>query len=204
MAEEWGSDFSGAGDTSPSWTPTWEPPAWDSWGAFGGGGGQGGGPAWSMPQATFESQWVPPQAAFQSNQRPSQMPAQEQINVDPMQGTRWNGLAAPLWGQPMSSPIQGPEDMMPMGAGRVLYHGAGGAGGAGAGQGWFSTNPQRALSYGPNLHSVDVPESVYRQGQQAARAAGSGTGGDALLDATWQKLMRAFQGGLKPTVYNLD
>lgn len=83
-----------------------------------------------------------------------------------------------------------------------LYHGSGGAGGAGMGGGWFSPNIERAASYGSNLNYVDVPQFVYQQGQQAARKAGSFTGGDAVLDRAWQKLMESIT-GYSPKTYSL-
>jgi GNAT superfamily N-acetyltransferase len=67
----------------------------------------------------------------------------------------------------------------------TVYHGEGAAGGAGAGTGWFTTNPERAASYGGRVYSVDVPRSEFEAGQKAARKSGSATTGDTVLGPEW-------------------
>ncbi|KKL85048.1 hypothetical protein LCGC14_1958640, partial [marine sediment metagenome] len=66
-----------------------------------------------------------------------------------------------------------------------LYHGAGGPAAGGAGGDWFTTDPKRAASFGPDVGYVDVPEAIFQQGQAAARAGGSGTSSDAVLPSEW-------------------
>ena len=68
----------------------------------------------------------------------------------------------------------------------TLYHGEGGAKGAGGGGDWYTTNPERAASYGGKVTRVEVPKDIVEKGRQAARKAGSGTGGDVYLPG-WRK-----------------
>jgi hypothetical protein len=64
----------------------------------------------------------------------------------------------------------------------TLYQGQ--EGGSGGGSFW-STNPKRAVSFGKNVKSVEVPRAVYEQGVEARRAEGKGTSGDAILPNEW-------------------
>ena len=71
----------------------------------------------------------------------------------------------------------------------TVYHGRGGMAGAGAGDDWFTTNPQRAASFAGeeagDLMEVQVPRDVFEAGKRAAREAGSGTPGDVVLPPEW-------------------
>lgn len=66
-----------------------------------------------------------------------------------------------------------------------LYSGRGGAAGAGQGGSWFSRDPQRAASFGPDVVAVDVPREVADAGSQEARRLGSGTSNDVVLPNEW-------------------
>lgn len=82
-----------------------------------------------------------------------------------------------------------------------LYHGQGGAGGAGVAP-FFSRNPVRAASYG-GVSYVDVPRDIYRAGKLVAREAGSGTRGDVVLPPEWLNRMQPAP-GIQPRVYDIS
>jgi len=69
-----------------------------------------------------------------------------------------------------------------------LYRGEGGVGGGAIGGDWFTSNKNRAASFlghGGKVLKVDVPDEVFEAGRTAARQAGSGTRGDAILPLEW-------------------
>jgi hypothetical protein len=68
----------------------------------------------------------------------------------------------------------------------TVYHGEGGAQGAGLGGDWFTTDPQRAASFG-EVSTVQVPRQVVEAGRAEARRLGSGTGSDVVLPASWAR-----------------
>lgn len=103
---------------------------------------------------------------------------------------------------------EGPEvlshtDLPPPAEGTVrLYHGEGGAEGGGTGGGWFSTDPQRAASYGPNVTYVDVPADVAKAAQEAARKNPSAATQDHVLPDEWVK--KAEPTNVEQKVYDLE
>lgn len=85
-----------------------------------------------------------------------------------------------------------------------VYHGKGAAEGAGQGDVWWSTNPQRAASYGPQVEYVDVPKAVAESGTLAVRNQGIGTTGDLMLDPSWSRNAKPAQVGTRAKVWDLD
>lgn len=69
----------------------------------------------------------------------------------------------------------------------TLYHGEGAAEGGGVDTRFFTKDPQRAASYGPNVTSVEVPKSVADAAEAARQKAGKGTAGDVILPDEWVK-----------------
>lgn len=68
-----------------------------------------------------------------------------------------------------------------------LYHGEGATEGAGAGQSWFTSDIERARSFGGRVSYIDVPKGVSEEGMKRANASGSGTYGDRLLPSKFTK-----------------
>lgn len=82
-----------------------------------------------------------------------------------------------------------------------FYHGTGGVAGAGVSEAWWTTNPARARSFGPEVKYVDVPKTEALQFMQAAKEAGSGTVGDAILPDVYVR--QASPVHVEPQVYKI-
>lgn len=113
-----------------------------------------------------------------------------------------------LLGRPGSRAIVSPDDALPARVAESapdvvrVYRGSGGPRAGGAGGDFFSTNPQRAASYGPNVEEVDIPRDVFDAGRTAARQAGSATEGDVVLPNEYVKQVRPSE-GIEPDVIDL-
>ena len=94
------------------------------------------------------------------------------------------------------APKPTPPIIAPPAKGMVrLYSGSGGTGGAGHGGSWFTENPQRAASFGPNVTFVDVPASVAKVTRQGIKT-------DYVLPDKWVRKAAPFK--VEQKVHDLD
>lgn len=75
--------------------------------------------------------------------------------------------------------------------------------GSGGGSTW-TTNPQRARSYGVNVSFVDVPADLAAKFAADRQAGGSGTGGDVTLPKEWMDKAQPVAEPVAQTVHDLD
>lgn len=85
-----------------------------------------------------------------------------------------------------------------------LYHGEGAPDGGGVDTSFFTADPARAASYGPNVSFVDVPADVAAKAADAAKAKGSGTTGDHVLPDEWVKKSKPLQEPPPAKVFNVE
>lgn len=77
--------------------------------------------------------------------------------------------------------------MLPKEGETRFYQGAGSPDGGGSAGAFWTRNVERAATYGESLKYVDVPADVAAAAEAAAKKAGSGTAGDAVLPNDWAK-----------------
>jgi hypothetical protein len=84
-----------------------------------------------------------------------------------------------------------------------VYHGEGGAEGGGAGGSFFTTDKQRARSYGPNVSYVDIDVDQFREGRRMALKSGQPTNKDVLLSTDLVAKAKPHP-HIEQTVHDLD
>lgn len=121
-------------------------------------------------------------------------------------GDEWKpGGEAPQPPPPKAAAQPPPVPTLPVPAeGTVrLYHGEGGAGGAGFSKVYWSDNPEYAARYGPNVEYVDVPANVAEAARKSAQAQGIGTPGAHELPDEWVRKARQVAAA-SPTAHEVE
>lgn len=159
----------------------------------------------------FESPLEPGQApplGFQAP-LPPPIPPITEVFAKPPPGTQLTKLARegpsppPRTASLRNPPPTAGQLTLPFPPGAVrVYRGQGepvGEGGA-----FFTSDPQRAASFGPNVSFVDISAEAAADAQAAARRAGSGTPTDYVLPSKLVNLARPVPGGVRPRVFELE